>query len=114
MLHCNIRQIGRAYSRTQLGDPFRALRCTQASPPMNAILDFSRIGKIQQFQLVECPGRKSAHTVTWVPTSTTRPVGIWKKSVASLADFAKPMNKRSCQRGMPDWAEGLSERRDRK
>src|SRR5262245_1635088 len=33
------------------------------------------------------------HTVTWVPTSTTRPVGIWKKSVASLADFARPMNR---------------------
>ena len=24
------------------------------------------------------------------------------------------MNSRSCQRGMPDWAAGLSERRDRK
>src|ERR1700747_3217329 len=55
-----------------------------------------------------------AQTATWVPTSTTRPVGIWKKSVASLADFANPMNKRSCQRGMPERAAGLSERRDRK
>ena len=27
------------------------------------------------------------HTVTCVPTPTTRPVGIWKKSVASLADL---------------------------
>src|SRR5262245_34627181 len=39
--------------------------------------------------------------VTCVPTSTTRPVGIWKKSVASLADFARAMNRRSCQRGIP-------------
>ena len=38
-----------------------------------------------------CAG--SAHTVTCVPTSTTRPVGIWKKSVASLADFASAMNR---------------------
>src|SRR5712692_3973333 len=53
-------------------------------------------------------------TVTCVPTSTTRPVGIWKKSVASLADLARPMNSRSCQRGMPEWTAGLSARRDRK
>src|SRR6266478_317275 len=52
--------------------------------------------------------------VSWVPTSTTRPVGIWKKSVASLADLASAMNSRSCQGGMPDCAAGLSERRDKK
>jgi hypothetical protein len=34
-----------------------------------------------------------AYTVTWVPTSTTRPVGIWKKSVASLAERASAMNR---------------------
>jgi hypothetical protein len=34
-----------------------------------------------------------AYTVTCVPTSTTRPVGIWKKSVASLADRARAINK---------------------
>jgi hypothetical protein len=33
------------------------------------------------------------YTVTWVPTSTTRPVGIWKKSVASLAERASAMNR---------------------
>src|SRR5262249_658189 len=55
-----------------------------------------------------------AYTVTCVPTSTTRPVGIWKKSVASLADFARPMKSRSCHSGIPEWADGLSERRDRK
>jgi hypothetical protein len=33
------------------------------------------------------------HTVICVPTSTTRPVGIWKKSVASLALLASPMNR---------------------
>src|SRR5580693_9813823 len=54
------------------------------------------------------------HTVTCVPTSTTRPVGIWKKSVASLADLANMMKSRSCQRGIPEWAAGFSERRDRK
>src|SRR6476659_1399842 len=54
------------------------------------------------------------HTATWVPTSTTRPVGIWKKSVASLAERARPMNSRSCQAGMPDCADALSERRERK
>src|SRR5262249_60029262 len=60
------------------------------------------------------PDHTAGHTVTWVPTSTTRPVGIWKKSVASLAILVSPMNRRSCQRGMPEWAAGRSERRDRK
>ena len=55
-----------------------------------------------------------AYTVTWVPTSTTRPVGIWKKSVASLAERANQINRWSCHDGMPDFADGLSERRDRK
>ena len=54
----------------------------------------------------------AAYTVTCVPTSTTRPVGIWKKSVASLADLARPMNSLSCQSGMPEWAAGRIERRD--
>src|SRR5215469_4569636 len=54
------------------------------------------------------------YTATWVPTSTTRPVGIWKKSVASLALRARPKNSRSCQRGMLDLAEGRNERRERK
>ncbi len=31
-----------------------------------------------------------ARIVTCVPTSITRPVGIWKKSVASVADLRKP------------------------
>src|SRR5215213_10187795 len=53
-------------------------------------------------------------TATCVPTSTTRPVGIWKKSVASLADRASPMKSRSCQPGMPECGEGFSERRERK
>lgn len=34
-----------------------------------------------------------AYTVTCVPTSTTRPVGIWKKSVASEALRASEMNR---------------------
>src|SRR4029450_7288768 len=54
------------------------------------------------------------YTVTCVPISTTRPVGIWKKSVASLADRASPMKRWSCQAGIPDFAEGLRARRDRK
>src|SRR5262249_44550812 len=67
------------------------------------------------FQWLAGPATTAAvHTATCVPTSTTRPVGMWKKSVASLADLAKPMNSRSCQRGMPDRAAGLSARRDRK
>src|SRR5215217_424771 len=49
-----------------------------------------------------------------VPTSTTRPVGIWKKSVASLAVLASEMKSLSCQRGMPDCAAARIERRDRK
>jgi hypothetical protein len=36
-----------------------------------------------------------------VPTSTTRPVGIWKKSVASLAFRASVMNTRSCHSEHP-------------
>ena len=42
------------------------------------------------------PVARERQTVTCVPTSTTRPVGIWKKSVASLAILASPMNRRSC------------------
>src|SRR5215510_9850368 len=53
-------------------------------------------------------------TVTCVPISTTRPVGIWKKSVASLAVLVRPMKRWSCHGGMPECAEGLSARRDRK
>src|SRR5262249_49973959 len=56
----------------------------------------------------------ATYTITWVPTSTTRPVGIWKNSLASLALRASPMNSRSCQRGMPECLAGLSARRDRK
>ena len=51
--------------------------------------------------------------VTCIPTSTTRPVGIWKKSDASLEDFASAINRRSCQRGIPERAAGLRSRRDR-
>ena len=54
------------------------------------------------------------YTATWVPTSTTRPVGIWKKSVASLAELAKPMKSRSCQPGIPECGDGFNERRERK
>ena len=36
--------------------------------------------------------QEPVQTVTWVPTSTTRPVGICKKSVALLADLAKVIN----------------------
>ena len=50
--------------------------------------------------------RPRGQTVTCVPTSTTRPVGIWKKSVALLADLASPMNNRSCHSGMLDCAAG--------
>jgi len=56
----------------------------------------------------------ATYTITCVPTSTTRPVGIWKNSLASLALRASPMNSRSCQRGMPECLAGLSARRDRK
>src|SRR5262245_59910822 len=41
-------------------------------------------------------------------------MGIWKKSVASLADRASAMNRWSCHDGIPDLADGLSARRDRK
>ena len=51
---------------------------------------------------------------TWVPTSTTRPVGIWKKLVASPALRASEMNSLSCQSGIPDRYATLIERRDTK
>src|SRR3954447_12277376 len=57
---------------------------------------------------------RSRQIATCVPISTTRPVGIWKYSVASAAVRASPMNSRSCQTGMPELGEALSERRDRK
>ena len=34
--------------------------------------------------------------------------------MASLATRVRPMNSRSCQRGIPESAAGLSERRERK
>ena len=33
------------------------------------------------------------HTITWLPSSTARPDGIWKKSVALVALRARKMNK---------------------
>ena len=51
---------------------------------------------------------------TWVPISTTRPVGMWKYSVASVAFFERRMNSRSIQNGIPPFGEGFSERRLRK
>ena len=41
------------------------------------------------------PLMSAHHTVTCVPTSTTLPVGMRKKSVASLAPLASPMKSRS-------------------
>lgn len=35
--------------------------------------------------------RAERQTVTCVPTSTTRPVGIWKKFVASVALLVRPI-----------------------
>src|SRR6185312_15300941 len=58
--------------------------------------------------------RAPPYTVTCVPISTTRPVGMWKYSVASVALRARAMNNRSAQNGMPPFADGFSERRDRK
>src|SRR5215467_821566 len=85
--------------------PFEASYLTRGRPAGNATFDHIPLFSSE---------RRRHQTVTWVPTSTTRPVGIWKKSVASLADLANRMNKWSCQRGMPECAAGRSERRDRK
>src|SRR6185437_11084640 len=73
------------------------------------------VGENAGFSTVyQSSGRASDQTATWVPTSTTRPVGIWKKSVASLAERASAIKRWSCQDGIPDFAAGLSARRDRK
>jgi hypothetical protein len=58
--------------------------------------------------------QEPVQTVTWVPTPTTRPVGIWKKSVALLADLARVMNSLSCQNGIPPWTDGRIEHRETK
>src|SRR5262249_56138648 len=55
-----------------------------------------------------------AYTITCVPTSTTRSLGMRKYSVASSARPASQMNSRSCQCGISDLRVVLSERRDRK
>ncbi|MND97516.1 hypothetical protein D3C80_898370 [compost metagenome] len=46
-------------------------------------------------------GRTTTHTETCVPSSTTRPGGIWKKSVGLAALRIRKMNSLSCHRGMP-------------
>ena len=55
-----------------------------------------------------------AQIVTWVPTSTTRPVGMWKKSVASLADLGQRDEQPVLPARHAECAAGLSSRRDRK
>src|SRR5690606_5499056 len=60
------------------------------------------------------PSPAAPQIATCVPISTTRPVGIWKYSVASAAVRARKMNSLSCQRGIPELADALRERRDRK
>src|SRR5690606_9296052 len=59
-------------------------------------------------------GRPPAHTDTWVPSSTTRPGGMRKKSVGLAALRIRKINSLSCQRGMPWRAVGTTERRPRK
>src|SRR5262245_55434462 len=90
---------------------FPLLQREQSRLAPNAIL---RLPAQSFFGAFLAKNTSTGQTATWVPTSTTRPVGMWKKSVASLADFARAMNNRSCQRGMPEWVAGLSARRDRK
>src|SRR6516165_11602139 len=106
---------GRIYNRVIQAGLFPALPGTQSSthrrqwrmrPPHSKSVNF--------FSDLWVQVTEAAHTATCVPTSTTRPVGMWKKSVASLADFARPMNSRSCQRGIAECEAGLSARRDRK
>src|SRR6516162_4247422 len=104
------------YNRAAWGGAFPALLATRGRRHSDAMHVHPRLKNSAIFSAAwECrPDGVGAHTTTCVPTSTTRPVGMWKKSVASLADLAKPMNNRSCQRGMREWAAGLSARRDRK
>src|SRR2546425_2065162 len=105
----------RAYNRALRGGAFPALLGTRSSTHKAQRRVHPLFQNCEFFQrLVSRGPRQATHTATCVPTSTTRPVGMWKKSVASLADLAKPMNSRSCQRGMPERAAGLSARRDRK
>src|SRR5215218_2287553 len=54
------------------------------------------------------------YTVICVPTSTARPLGMPKYWLASFAERASQMNRRSCQRGIAECAAGRKARRDRK
>ena len=55
------------------------------------------------------------YTVIWLPISTTRPAGMWKKSVGAAAFFIIRMNSRSCQLGIRLWrAAATTVRRPRK
>src|SRR5690606_21913024 len=59
-------------------------------------------------------GGSAAHTDTWVPSSTTRPGGMRKKSVGLAAFRIRKINSLSCHMGMPWRADGTTERRPRK
>ncbi|NJR20438.1 MAG: hypothetical protein HC777_02510, partial [Hyphomonadaceae bacterium] len=45
------------------------------------------------------------YTTTWVPNSTTRPDGMWKKSVALVAFLDMNIYRRSCHNGIPELAD---------
>src|SRR5216684_1631065 len=105
----------RAYNSAVRNGPFPALLGRRSSIHRRHDVRIRPFKICQFFQyLVGSDHHRAPHTATCVPTSTTRPVGMWKKSVASLADFARPMNNRSCQRGIAECEAGLSARRDRK
>src|SRR5215475_490903 len=115
MLHRNITLRARVYIERSRPVRSPALLGTQSSTDRHDGVCIARSKSVNFFSgLWVQPAVAAAHTATCVPTSTTRPVGMWKKSVASLADLAKPMNSRSCQRGMAECEAGLRARRDRK
>src|ERR1700730_16133869 len=100
------RAVGALRSRPLLGTQSSTTGAMASTSPPSKSRNF--------FSGLRLEALAAAYTATCVPTSTTRPVGMWKKSVASLADFARPMNSRSCQRGIAECEAGLSARRDRK
>jgi hypothetical protein len=80
--------------------PTHSIKSASGSQP--AVPGTSALSPLRVLQIVTC-----------APTSITRPVGIWKKSEASVAVLARLIKSRSCHCGIPERTDTLIARRER-
>ena len=79
----------------------RGVACIPGASPGSSLRRSSEL--VAKWIPASSAGMTPSHTITCVPTSTTRSLGMRKYSVASSARPASQMNSRSCQRGISDF-----------